>query len=136
MTSEDTRSQHANILYYWRMIDAFNRNDLALVTELLDPAILYTIPGRSVLAGETRGVAAHVAMLRLARERSGGTLKLEPRSVAAADEHLFVYGRISAVRAGKQLDSDHYVVFRFANNRVVEGRTIPADLYAFDEFWA
>jgi ketosteroid isomerase-like protein len=118
------------------MIDAFNRNDLDAVTSLLDPNIVYTIPGRSPLAGETRGVRAHVAALALARERSGGTLRLDPRAVAADGDYVFVYGRITAERAGRRLDSDHCVVFRFSGGRVVEGRTVPVDLYAFDEFWS
>jgi ketosteroid isomerase-like protein len=57
------------------------------------------------------------------------------RSVVADDEYLFAYGRVSATRNGKTLDSDHCVVFRFAEGKVVEGRTLPVDLYAFDAFW-
>jgi uncharacterized protein len=136
MQTEPTSPQHPNIARYWRLIDAFNRNDLEAVSALLDPDIVYTVPGRSPLSGQTRGVAAHLQMLRLARERSGGTLRLQPRAVAADNEHLFVYGRISATRLGKELDGDHCVVFRFSNGRIVEGRTVPLDLYAFDEFWA
>ena len=66
---------------------------------------------------------------------SGNTLSLEPRAVLADDQHLVVYGRIRAQRLGRTLDSDHCVVFRFDGDRIVEARTIPVDLYAWDEFW-
>jgi ketosteroid isomerase-like protein len=128
--------QHPNVARYWRMIEAFNQNDLAAAAHILDADIVYTIPGRSVLSGETHGIAAHLEVLRRARERSGGTLRLDPYAVAAEADYVFVYGRITAAREGKSFDSDHCVIFRFSGGRIVEGRTVPVDLYAFDEFWA
>ena len=58
------------------------------------------------------------------------------RSVLADERYLFVYGRVHAERAGKTLDSDHCVVFRFSEGKIVEGRTVPVDLYEFDDFWS
>jgi ketosteroid isomerase-like protein len=126
---------HPNVLRYRRMLEGFNRNDLNGVAEVVDPDILYTIPGKSVLAGRTRGLAAHMAMLRRAKELSGGTLRLEPSAVVGSDEHVFICGQISATRNGKTLLGDHCVVFRFDATRIVEGWTFPGDLYAFDAFW-
>lgn len=134
MTAEINRSQ-PNVALYCRLIDAFNTNDLKTVATLFHPDLVYTIPGRSSIAGETYGIDAHLAMLRFVRERSGGTLRLEPSAVAADGDYLFVYGRISARREGKHLDSKHCVMFRFSDGRIVEGRTVPLDLYAFDAFW-
>jgi ketosteroid isomerase-like protein len=128
-------SVHPNVLRYRRMLDSFNRNDLDRVTEVVDPDVLYTIPGKSVLAGRTRGLPAHMAMLRRAKDLSGGTLRLEPSAVVGGDEHVFVFGQISATRNGKTLRGDHCVVFRFDATRIVEGWTFPGDLYAFDAFW-
>ena len=75
-------------------------------------------------------------MLKQARELSFGSLRLEPRAVAADGNYLVVWGRITAEREGRRLDSDHCVMYRFEDGRIVEGRTVPADLYAFDEFWS
>lgn len=135
MNTSPARDEHPNITRYYDMINAFNRGDLKAASAFLDPTVVYTLPGRSPLACCTHGVAAHIEVLRRARERSGGTLRLEPRAVAAAGDYVFVYGRITATRAGKRLDSDHCVVFRYSNGRVVEGRTVPVDQYAFDAFW-
>lgn len=129
-------NEHPNVVAYKGMIAAFNANDLSAVEALVDPDLSYIIPGRSPVACDTRGVADHLRALRNARELSGGTLRLEPRAVAADGDYLFVYGRITAQRAGKQLDSEHCVMYRFKNGKVVEGRTIPVDLYSFDEFWS
>lgn len=129
-------TEHPNVVAYKRMIAAFNANDLSAVEALVDPDLSYTIPGRSLIACATRGVADHLRVLRQARELSGGTLRLEPRAVAADGDYLFVWGRITAQRAGKALDSEHCVMYRFKDGKVVEGRTIPIDLYRFDEFWS
>jgi ketosteroid isomerase-like protein len=129
-------SGHPNVLAYKRMIAAFNANDLGAVEALVDAQLEYTIPGASPLACHTRGVAPHLQMLKAARERSGGTLRLEPRAVAADGDYLVVWGRITAQREGKRLDSDHCVMYRFTAGKIVEGRTVPVDLYAFDAFWS
>ena len=136
MTASPAGVAEANVAAYWRLIDAFNRSDLETVAAVLDPDIVYTIPGRSPIACHTRGLKDHLEALRRVRERSGNTLKLEPLAVTGGGDRVFVYGRISAARGPKRLESDHYVVFRFAGGRIVEGITLPVDLYAFDEFWA
>ncbi len=136
MSTSAEEPMHPNVAAYFRLIDAFNRNDLETVAAVLDPDIVYTIPGRSPVAAHTRGIPAHLEALRRTRERSGNTLRLEPRTVVAKDDRVFVFGRISATRNGVQFESEHYVVFRFANGRIVEGITLPVDQYAFDAFWA
>ncbi len=124
-----------NVAAYRRMIEAFNKNDLAAVSEIMADDVVYTIPGRSPLAGTTQSLAAHLRVLGRARELSGNTLRLEPNTLAASDERLFVWGRICATRLGRSLDAEHCVTFRFSRGKVVEGRTLPVDLYAFDAFW-
>lgn len=131
-----TSPTHPHVALYLRMIAAFNAGRVGEAADLFHPDIVYTIPGRSPIAGRTRGPQAHFDMLRTIRERSGGTLRLEPRAVLADDTYLFVYGRVTAEREGKRLDTEHCVVFRFEGDRIVEGRTLPVDLFAFDAFWS
>ena len=129
-------AEHPNATAYKRMIEAFNANDLGTVEALVDADLVYTIPGESPIACQTRGVVAHLQMLKGARERSGGTLRLDPRAVAADGDYLIVWGRITAEREGKRLDSEHCVMYRFAHGKIIEGRTVPVDQYAFDLFWS
>lgn len=127
---------HPNIARYRRMMAAFNANDLSVIHEVVAERVEYIVPGKSSIAGHTHDIAGLISMLRRGKELSGGTLQLDLRSVVADDHYLFVYGRIHAERAGRVLDSDHCVVFRFENGKIVEGRTVPVDLYEFDAFWA
>jgi ketosteroid isomerase-like protein len=128
--------EHPNVARYRRMMAAFNDNDLTTVAELVAPDVDYVVPGRSPIAGRTHDIAGLLDMLHRSKDLSGGTLKLDLRAVVADAEYLFVYGRICAQRQGKTLDSDHCVVFRFAGGKIVAGRTVPVDLYEFDDFWA
>jgi len=129
-------SEHPNVVRYRRMMAAFNANDLSVIRDVVAEHVDYVVPGRSPIAGHTHDIAGLIDMLRRGKELSGGTLRLNLRSVVADDEFLFVYGRIHAERAGRVLDSDHCVVFRFAGGKIVEGRTVPVDQYEFDAFWA
>ena len=129
--------QHPNVLHYIRAIQAFNENDLNTVKETTSENIVYRIAGRSPLAGEYRGIEQFGKVLQLAKELSDDTIAFEPKVVLADDEYVMVYGRATAKREGKILDIDHAYLYRFDDNgKFVEGRTIPVDLYTFDEFWS
>lgn len=128
-------SAESRLLAYRHMIEAFNANDLGLVAELVRPDLIYTIPGKSFLAGTTVGVEPHLAVLGLARRASGGTLRLSPLATAVDGDFLLIWGTISAERSGRRLEGPHSVMYRFEGERIAEGRTVPVDLYAFDAFW-
>jgi len=128
--------EHPNVARYKRMMAAFNANDLSVIHEVVAEHVDYIVPGRSPIAGHTHDIAGLIGMLRRGKELSGGSLQLNLRSVVADDQYLFVYGRIHAERAGRVLDSDHCVVFRFLDGKIVEGRTVPVDQYEFDAFWS
>lgn len=129
-------TEHPNVTRYRRMMAAFNSGDLSTIAELVAPDVDYVVPGKSPLAGHTHDIAGLIEMLRRGKDLSGGTLRLELRSVVADAEYLFVYGRVRAERPGKLLDTDHCVVFRFQGEKIVGGRTVPVDLYEFDSFWS
>ena len=132
----DPAPLHPNVARYRKMMAAFNANDLSVISEVVSEHVDYIVPGKSPIAGHTHDIAGLISMLRRGKEMSEGTLQLDLRSVVADDQYLFVYGRIHAERAGRVLDSDHCVVFRFEHGKIVEGRTVPVDLYEFDAFWA
>ncbi|HWA78022.1 MAG TPA: nuclear transport factor 2 family protein [Polyangiaceae bacterium] len=127
---------HANVARYKRMMAAFNQNDLSTIEELVANDVEYVVPGKSLIAGHTTTLSSLLDMLRRSKELSGNTLRLETEAVLADDRFLFVYGRIHAERSGRQLDSPHCVVFEFQAGKIVAGRTVPTDLYAFDHFWS
>lgn len=131
-----TQPENPRVVTYRRMIAAFNSNDLSLVSQFVSADLRYTIPGRSPIAGTTLGVNEHLRMLKLARDLTSGTLKLAPLATAVDGDYLFVWGRLNATRDNKYLDCEHGVMYRFAGDRVVEGRTLPTNQYQFDDFFS
>ena len=129
--------QHPNITRYMQTIRAFNDNDIDAASKYCSKNIVYRITGKSPIAGEYRGIEQFDKALKLVKELSGGTIRFEPQFVLADDKAVMVYGRATAQREGKTLDIDHAYLYRFnEEGKIVEGRTIPVDLYAFDEFWS
>jgi ketosteroid isomerase-like protein len=129
--------QHPNIMRYMHMIQAFNKNNLEAANKYCSENIVYNIAGNSLIAGEYRGIKQFDKALKLVKELSGGTIKFEPQVVLADDKAVMVYGHATAQRDDKTLDIDHAYLYRFnEEGRIIEGRTIPVDLYAFDDFWS
>ena len=99
---EPSENESPLVIAYFRMIRAFNESDLDAVRALLHDDVVYTIPGRSPIAGTARGITEHLAQLQRARASSNNTLRLDPTDVVASAERLFVYGRITAQRGDRR----------------------------------
>ena len=74
-------------------------------------------------------------LIEKVKELSGGTVTIKPLVTLADDEYVFVLARVTGRRGEKVLDIEHCYLYRFSNGQLVEGRTMPVDLYEFDEFW-
>jgi ketosteroid isomerase-like protein len=131
--------KHPNILRYMRGIQEFNENELnnSIDTLSFSEKIVYRIAGKSPIAGEYHGIEQFTKALQRVKELSGGTIAFEPQYVLADDQTIMAYGHATANRDGKKLDIDHVYLYRLDDEgKIIEGRTIPVDLYAFDEFWS
>jgi ketosteroid isomerase-like protein len=129
--------QHPNILRYRNALQAFNDNELDTAKGAFSKDMVYQFPGRSPIAGEYRGIEQFFKVLHLMKDMTTGTLMIEPQTVMANDEAVIVYARVTAQREGKTLDLDQVNLYRFNEDGIIfEGRIIPVDLYAFDEFWS
>ena len=98
--------------------------------------VVYHVPGKNSYAGDAVGLDAFKQLLDTIRAASDGSGQHTPLHVLADDRAVMVYSRVTAARKGKQLDMEMAYLFRFdEEGKVIEGRTIPVDLYTFDEFW-
>jgi ketosteroid isomerase-like protein len=127
---------HRNLVTVREAIGAFNRTDLARMEQLVHPDIVYRISGKSLVAGEHRGIGAFVSLLEKVKRLSGGSVHLEVQDALADDRTVMLMTKITARREGKTLEQEQAYWYRFGpDGRIIEGRTIPIDLYAFDAFW-
>ena len=131
----ETNEHHPNVTLLMRIWEAFNKNDLEAVSRMVSENIVYRISGRGPLSGIYKGRLLFMKALEKAKELSGGTIAVKPLVTLADDHYVFVFARATGRRSEKVLDIEHCYLYRFSNGQLVEGRTMPVDLYEFDEFW-
>ncbi len=129
-------AEHPNAERTRRGFRAFVERDVATISELLREDVVWTIPGRSGLAGRFEGRDAALGALRQAVVLSDGTYRTELEDVIADDEHVVAVYRALGTRGGRELDLRQALLCRVEDGRWVEVRALPFDQYAFDEFWS
>ena len=128
--------QHPNVVTYVRLIQAFNDGDMETVSQCMSADIIYRIPGKTKYAGDYVGIEAFGQMLDDLKTSTGGTMNHTPLHILADDNAVMVYSHVTGMHKDRHLDMDVAYLFRFDDDgRIYEGRSIPVDLYLFDEFW-
>lgn len=124
-----------NVTLLMQAWEAFNKNDLETANKIVSEDIIYKVSGRGPVSGIYEGRLMFRKLIEKVKELSGGTVTIKPLVTLADDEYVFVLARVTGRRGEKVLDIEHCYLYRFSNGQLVEGRTMPVDLYEFDEFW-
>jgi ketosteroid isomerase-like protein len=107
------------------------------LTEIFDENASWHTPGRSPLAGDSKGREATFAQFGRYVGETGGTFKATLLHLLRSEDGRVVgVHRNTASRNGKQLDVGCCILFEFKDGRVIDGREHCYDLYAWDEFWS
>lgn len=102
---------------------------------LLSDDVVWHWPGSSSVAGDYRGRAAAVDLIRGFHRLTGGRLQVEPVDILEGDDHLMSFTHITADKDGHHLDVMMADAMRFGpDGRVVEYWTLSNDQRAVDEF--
>jgi ketosteroid isomerase-like protein len=117
--------------------DAIAGNKATAAEDILDEATLLHIPGRSGLAGQYQGREAILGLLRRMTELTEATLRFAPaRTLTADDQMIVLYGRSSASRQAKRLDTETAYVAWLRDGRVREIWIAHRDQAQFDNLWS
>jgi ketosteroid isomerase-like protein len=127
---------HPNVTVLLETLRAFNDGDLATLAERVHPDVSYRIPGRASVSGEFHGLQEVMGAFGRLRERSGGTITVQPGAVVADDEHVMFTARVTAEYEGRSLDVVNAYVFRFREDKLTEGQVFPGDLHAVEAFFS
>ncbi len=133
-TSTVSATAASNSALIRRLVEEFQRGDLAAVQSHFAPDAVWELPGRGTLAGEYRGPAEIVAFLARSFELSGGTLRLELLDVLGSDHGAAHVQRVTAENAGRSLDCVEVLVHEVADGRILHTYHRP-DQYAIDAFF-
>ena len=116
-----------------RGYDAFAVGDLQTLREIMDPDVVWHVPGRNPLAGDYRGIDAVLDYFGRSMEHLQGTLRVVPQDVLANDERGVVVQHTTAQRNGRSLDDVGVALFTIRNGKAVEVWQFWADPYTADE---
>lgn len=115
---------------------AMARGDGKVLASMLAPDALWTIPGRSPLAGTYTGLTQIFSFWKKVADLAPGGLRLEVLDVLANDVRgvVFVVGR--GARLGRSIEERGVHVFRFEGGHAKEARFYYEDQDAYDAFWS
>ncbi len=129
-------AEHPNASLLRRGFEAFDRGDMATLTDLFIEDVVWHVPGNNPISGDQKGRDAVFAVLAKVAELTGGTFKIELHDVLANDEHAVALTRATGSRQGKQLNSLDTDVYHVSGGKVTEFWSFAEDTKKADEFWA
>ncbi len=129
-------ADHPNAELLRKGYEAFDKGDMAALTELFAADCVWHVPGNSPISGEHRGREAVFAAFAKTVELSGGSFKIELHDVLANDEHTVALTRATGSRQGRQLSSLDTDVYHISNRKVTEFWSFAEDQRLTDEFWS
>jgi len=119
-----------------RAYEAFATGDFQTLGEVFAPDIVWSVPGRSQVAGDHKGVEAVLGLFAKVGELSGGTLCVELQSVSGRGANQVVTThRVTAERGNQKLDIIETEEMTLENGRIARVRETPSDQEASDAFW-
>lgn len=119
-----------------RIFDAFARKQGFALRGLFAEDAVWTVPGRSVMAGIYRGREEIFRFLARLPKETAGTYGSELRDVLASDERAAALYRARGRRGGRELELDQVLLFRISHGLVCEVLALPSDPEAFEAFWS
>jgi ketosteroid isomerase-like protein len=130
-------AEHPNTALIRKGYAAFAAGDMETLDALFSDGVVWTVAGRSPLAGTYTGKADVFGKFMAGLgERSGGTLSISIETVVADDEHVVVLAKHTAAHAGRTLDARNIDVYTVRDGRVTEARSTGFDVYENDAFYA
>ena len=91
-------ADHPNAELLRKGYEAFDKGDMAALTELFDTDVVWHVPGTSPISGVHTGREAVFAVFAKTVELTGGSFKIELHDVLANDEHTVALTRATGSR--------------------------------------
>jgi ketosteroid isomerase-like protein len=120
-----------------RGYEAFGKGDMDTLRSIMTPDVVQSVPGKSLIAGEYKGVDNVLGYYGHLFELTGGTLKAQLESTTAVgDDKVDAVHRLSAQRDGKSYDEEETLHFTLTGGKISRLDEEHPDLPKFDAFFA
>ena len=134
--SDTARTEAQNIEVMRRGYAAFAKGDVETLKTLFAANANWNQTETGVLPGNYRGAGAILEYFGQLAHESQGSLRVEPQTMAASGDHVFVLERVTGARKGKTLDTTDVLVFKLNNGVVTEVTNFPSNHRADVQFWS
>lgn len=128
-------TDHPNLVIARAGYEAFDKGDMAAVSDLLSDDIVWHSGGSNVLTGDYAGKEAVLDFFSLLMRESGGTFRNDVHDMLANDEHGVALVTVSASRGGESFEGRVIHVFHMSDGKMTEFWSYPEDQSSYDEFW-
>jgi uncharacterized protein len=125
-----------NVAVIQRGFEAFAKGDVDALKTLFSTDAKWNQPETGVLRGNYRGARAILEFFGQLAHETQGSLRVEPVTMAASDDHVLVFERVTGTRKGKALDTKEVLVFKLDNGVVTEVTELQSDYPTVAQFWS
>ncbi|HZG07341.1 MAG TPA: nuclear transport factor 2 family protein [Streptomyces sp.] len=130
-------AEHPHAVLARRGYEAFNRQDMDTLRELMAGDATHHVPGDNPLSGDYKGQDAILQMYRRLAEETNGTFRVDLRHLLVDGRgHVISHHRMTGERDGKTLDMTGGVVFRIVGDKITDLDECVEDLDKINEFWS
>ena len=130
-------AEHPGVARARESVELYMRGDFDRLREFYADDVIWHAAGKNPLSGDYRGREELFKYFEQVRSMTEGSLKLEPTSILASDQHTAMFTRVTGEREGKRLDVMLAQAFRVdSEGRYVEYWSMADDQAAVDAFWA
>jgi uncharacterized protein len=125
-----------NIAVVRRGYEAFAKGDVETLKTLFAPNATWRATATGVLRGDYRGAQAILEFFGQIAHETSGTARVEPQTMAASGDHVFVSQRVTGKRKGETQDTQSVLVFKLDKGVVNEVTEFQFDYPAVARFWS
>ena len=122
-------TEHPNATAYRAAANAFRARDLDALAEVLDPDVVWHIPGRHPRAGDVRGRDGVTGWLA---DAAALGFWLQEHDVFGNDEHVCALSLMGASRPSGDLETRVVSIFHYRDGRQAERWFYPEDPAVWD----
>jgi uncharacterized protein len=116
--------------------ELYGGGDVTPVRRLLDPNVVWHVPGKSPIAGRHEGVDEVIAYMLRRRDLANRTFRMRRRELLVGETDQFaVLTDGSAVIDGREFAWSTVGLYGLVGGRLAECRLLPFDQAEFDAIW-
>ena len=116
--------------------EAFSTGDMDTLRSIMTPDVIQSVPGKSQIAGEHKGIDDVLGYYAQIFGLSDGTLSVQLEGTKVQGDTVVSTHHATAQREGRSWDTTENITFSFSGEKIARLDEAPSDLPGFDAFWS